>query len=92
MQRAALGKNIQKHIRKRQAQQRVEKLMQVLTEFRALEQIADLTGKKVNTSIFEVLDEDDKSCRNKSEIANNSGNFIPPCWNWKANVENTRTI
>ena len=42
--------------------------MQVLTEVRDLKQIADFTGKKVNTSIVEVLDENGNSCRNKSEI------------------------
>ena len=67
-QRVALGKNIQKHIRNRQAQQKVEKIMQVLGDFRDLKQISDLTGKKVNTSIVEVLDIHGKSCRSKSEI------------------------
>ena len=68
-QRIVLGKQIQKHIRKRQAQLRTDHIARVLAEFRDLKQLASLTGKRANTSITEVTDCNGHPCRSKSEIA-----------------------
>ena len=68
-QRVSMGKNIQKLIRKKLADEKTEKIRRVLAEFRDLKQLAAITGKPVNKSIVEVLDHRGNPCRSKAEIA-----------------------
>ena len=55
-QRKQLGKDIQKNIRKKLAEQRVTKMQKVLAEFKDLNRLINISGVKSNRSISEIVD------------------------------------
>ena len=68
-QRIELGKAIQKVMRKKLAEEKTLKIIRVLAEFRDLQQLDAITGRKKKASIVEITDSSGVARRSKGEIA-----------------------
>ena len=56
-------------IRKKLADEKTRKIIQVLAEFRDLKQLSSITGQRAQAYIVELTDKNGTACRSKAEIA-----------------------